>query len=452
MIARLLFITCVLGLHATSALVVESSDPSSSINWKLSEQHLELIRKEGYCMNLCGIGYDTEADGYDAVMKQYHKTKEEGTIDDLYAELYGGVDLDDANSDVAPLLREKGEEVDEDDSISRIKEMLLVTDVFCKYHELSFDECMEIERAIITELIGLSCVDGCLQELSNCSLLKIPEFKDMPPIKQDFEKCLDEFGGPEEFFDYQNRASITVKDMLRILKKNGFVVIENFFPPELMSKVNEFMNNWDELREWNNLTYSDFYSSDPNQLNEYENRLEVVLPYVDPFETVLSTIHKSILMELMSAYGSNQPINIDFPASILSRPGAVEQSTHSDHGYVAGMLKLNVAIHDIPEISGPTSFCPCTHQRGTIFTTYLNECITRFHPNLVKAGTVTIYDQSMRHNGMANKGDLKRRYILDLSYNIGNVKNNYTSSYPGLATEHIRKYRESYQNLNLAFD
>ena len=60
----------------------------------------------------------------------------------------------------------------------------------------------------------------------------------------------------------------------------------------------------------------------------------------------------------MSAYGSHQPINIDFPASIMSRPGAINQDIHSDHGYNAGMLKLNVAIHDIPEESGPTSFCP----------------------------------------------------------------------------------------------
>ena len=105
-----------------------------------------------------------------------------------------------------------------------------------------------------------------------------------------------------------------------------------------MLEVNEFMNNWDELGQWNNLTYSDFYSSFEGQLNEYENRLEVVLPYVDPFETVLSTVHKSTLMELMSAYGSHQPINIDFPATIISRPGAKKQETHSEHGHVAGML------------------------------------------------------------------------------------------------------------------
>ena len=74
-----------------------------------------------------------------------------------------------------------------------------------------------------------------------------------------------------------------------------------------------------------------------------------------------------------------------------------------------------------------------------------------YHPKLVKAGTVIIYDQSIRHYGMANNGDLKRRYILDLSYNIGNVKNNYTGTYPELASEHIRKYREAYQNLNLVF-
>ena len=133
----------------------------------------------------------------------------------------------------------------------------------------------------------------------------------------------------------------------------------------------------------------------------------------------------------------------------MLRSGAREQLIHHDYGYVASMMKISVAIHDIHETSGSTSFCPCTHQYGRYFVPYRNTCTTRYHPKLVKAGTITIYDQSLNHGGMANNNeDLKRRYILDLSYNIGNVYNDYESDYPKVAKEHIGRYREKYRNLN----
>jgi len=60
-----------------------------------------------------------------------------------------------------------------------------------------------------------------------------------------------------------------------------------------------------------------------------------------------------------------------------------------------------------------------------MLSTYVNPSRVRNHPKLIKAGTVTIYDQSMRHNGGENNGELKLQYILDLSYNIRNDRNNY---------------------------
>ena len=151
--------------------------------------------------------------------------------------------------------------------------------------------------------------------------------------------------------------------MLRVLQKNGFVVIENFFPKELMDRVYDALTTWDETEKWNNFTYSDFYSTNPDQLNTYKNRLEIVLPFVDPFETVLSTVHDSNLIDLMSTYANeksnfNEPINLFMATSIMSRYGASEQTIHHDYGYEASMIKINVAVHDIPQESGPTSFCP----------------------------------------------------------------------------------------------
>merc|ERR1712176_1206251 len=102
--------------------------------------------------------------------------------------------------------------------------------------------------------------------------------------------------------------------------------------------------------------------------------------------------------------------------------------THGDHGIEAGMIKASVAFHDIPEISGPTSLCPCTHQHGISFGIYNKECATRYHHRHITAGTVTIYDQCMKHRGQANNGD-SRRYILDLSFNVDQVFNRYESNY-----------------------
>ena len=435
------------------ASVNNHAKTSSSSNWNLSEEERNFIRKEGYCMKICGVGYDSKYDGFDTLMYHYHKTKVDGTFDDLDSEIKDGTNVAlDNISEIGPILRKEALE-QESHSASLVKKVFHVVDVYCKYSNINDDECMDLQRSLIAEAQSESCYRKCLGSISrNIDIEDLPEFDDIPPIKQEFERCLDEFNGPHEFFDYQNKSSININDMLKVLKRNGFVVIQNFFSSELMKEVNDVMNTWDETDIWNNFTYSDFYSTDGDQLNMYRNRLEIVLPFVDPFETVLSTIHTSILMELMSAYGSHQPINIDFPASIMSRPGSLDQSIHGDHGYVAGMLKLNVAIHDIPEESGPTSFCPCTHLNGVFHDIYAHDCRIRYHPKLVKAGTVTIYDQSMMHNGMANNGELKRRYILDLSYNIGNVRNNYTNTYPDLASEHIQKYREAYQNLNLVFN
>ena len=230
-------------------------------------------------------------------MNQYHKTKGEGSFDDLEDEVMDKIDLTDSKSLTALSLREKGQEIKEDLTLSELNGVQQLTDVFCEYYDYSFNECMEVKRGIISQNQANVCIDSCESMLLKNYPTMMPEFEDMAPSKQKFEKCLDDFKGPHEFFDYQNKTSINVKDMLSILRKNGFVVIKNFFPSELMSEVHYVMNNWDESGEWNNLTYSDFYSSNKDQLNEYENRLEIVLPFVDPFETVLATIHGSILME-----------------------------------------------------------------------------------------------------------------------------------------------------------
>ena len=90
-------------------------------------------------MTLCGVGYDSESDGYDAYMNHYHKTKEEGTFNDLDSELgyADGIDLDDSNSDLAPSLRKKGKELQDDGSFSEIESIHLITDVHCKHHDYS---------------------------------------------------------------------------------------------------------------------------------------------------------------------------------------------------------------------------------------------------------------------------------------------------------------------------
>ena len=122
--------------------------------------------------------------------------------------------------------------------------------------------------------------------------------------------------------------------MLQILRKYGFTVIESFFSTTLMDKINNILNTWDETDTWNNFAYSDFYSVDSDQLNMHKNRLEIALPFFDPFTTVLSLIHNSTIMDLMSAYATKEnnhkePINLFMATTIMSRPGMFKSIFYS---------------------------------------------------------------------------------------------------------------------------
>ena len=65
----------------------------------------------------------------------------------------------------------------------------------------------------------------------------------------------------------------------------------------------------------------------------------------------------------MSAYGDEKNshtnlINLFIAISIMLRYGASEQTIHYGYGYKASIIKINVAIHNILQESGPTSFYP----------------------------------------------------------------------------------------------
>lgn len=53
------------------------------------------------------------------------------------------------NLPVEPL-RKRKEESEKDYSITDIERIYLVTDVYCEYIGISFDECMKLQRALIS--------------------------------------------------------------------------------------------------------------------------------------------------------------------------------------------------------------------------------------------------------------------------------------------------------------
>merc|ERR1719296_518422 len=103
---------------------------------------------------------------------------------------------------------------------------------------------MEIQRGLMSEIQGYKCFGACKALIRGYPSHTKPIFSEMSPIKQKFETCLDEFQGPNEFFDYQTQNSASMHEMLRVLQKNGFVVIENFFPKELMDRVYDALTTW----------------------------------------------------------------------------------------------------------------------------------------------------------------------------------------------------------------
>lgn len=410
---------------------------SSSSNWTLSNYRRRENRQRGYCVKLCGCGYNTEADGYDNYVRHFVNTKATGK----FRELTEILDFDSVPGQLTDMLEEI--DVRESDGSRTRETMARLVDLYCQVVGVSFDECNTLYSDAIMMENAEKCFNYCRNTIDDNLY---PKFEDIPPDKQEFERCLDEFRGPGEFFDYNDKESTNVKTLLESFQKYGFVYIKNYFPAELMNEINNALNSWDVTGKFKNLSFSDYYSSLPYQLSAYEFRKEIVLPFEEPFKTFLSIVHNTTIMEVLKAYGKNQPVSLDFPSSIMSYPGATQQKTHGDHGFEASMVKVGVAIHDIEETSGPTSFCPCTHKDGIFHSLYNKPCGIRFHPRFIKAGTAILYDMSVKHRGSENNG-ITRRYLLDLSYSLGHYFNMYYATYPERAQKEVLMYREKFKNL-----
>merc|ERR1719330_12557 len=76
--------------------------PSSSSEWKLSEERRRHLRQFGHCAKLCGFGYDAEADGYDNFVRHFLKTKHTGE----FRELIEVLDYDDVPGELTDMLKE----------------------------------------------------------------------------------------------------------------------------------------------------------------------------------------------------------------------------------------------------------------------------------------------------------------------------------------------------------
>merc|ERR1712226_25395 len=193
--------------------------------------------------------------------------------------------------------------------------LLKALNFYCEKVDTSFEACLDFERSYLSKLKLSKCIDYCQNEAEDLELE--PKFQDMAPPIQTFEKCLDEFG-PHDIFDYNDKKSIKKDDMVRVFLKKGFVMVKNFFPKKYMQKLTQIMHQWDDYGAWNNLTFADFYCHDENKLNNYENRLEIMIPYVPPFDNVFYDLHNSTLMEVMREYSHHRPIHMEFPSSIMS--------------------------------------------------------------------------------------------------------------------------------------
>ena len=86
----------------------------------------------------------------------YYKTKVERYFADLDSQLTD--DGLDADGKLVTLLRKEGSTLKDDSSLSFMKYMSLITDVYYDNSHLLFEEYMEIQRGLMSESQGYNCL------------------------------------------------------------------------------------------------------------------------------------------------------------------------------------------------------------------------------------------------------------------------------------------------------
>jgi hypothetical protein len=414
---------------AFAIIVASLRNFSHAVDVDDDNEYVEEFRLDGFCTALCTRGH--LVDGYDTMLQLSKR-------------------LDDPNAFATFLdsYYEEAEERLESDDLGRFttfgRRNHMKIRAYCDKVGFNFEECLLFEKLAIEAKTTFACVFNCMHDLFEDDPGFCPSIETMSVPHGEVLNCVLEFEEEEMTIDAQKRIDPAVA--LSILQKYGFVAFKNFFSRERMRDVHEILLNWRRVGDWDGRKYSEFMAK--RHLHDPALREEVVIPFVDPFLSILKDIEESVVKEVMDRYVGLPGLHLEFVSSILSDPGAGPQTIHTDIAVPGRMLKGNLALHAMKKENGPTGFCPCSHSRAPFYYAYALspiECILHFQPDFVDPGTFVIYDQALKHQGMDNRGS-DTRFILDISYVAGTMDEDYIENFPPFAREEILKFRNGFQS------
>lgn len=386
-------------------------------------------------MALCSSGGAEE--GYEMMVAMSKRVKDPMAFA-AFLEQYYEFEMKDEEEELA---KSGEEEVDMASLMSIGRGKHLKTRAYCKSEGFKFDECTLLEKvandARTIYLCGMNCMHDLLDDDGFC-----PSYDMMAISHQDLLACVLDFDQGQVTIDAQH--GIDIQQAASMLQRYGFVAFKNFFSTERMKSVHDILLDWRKVGDWDGRRYTDYMAKD--HLHEPELREEIVVPHTEPFLSILEEIKQSEAWHVMEQYVGLPGLEIEIATSILSDPGAGSQTIHSDFAVPGRMLKGNLALHSMKRGNGPTGFCPCTHSRALFYRPYALspvECPLHFQPETVDAGTFVIYDQALEHHGMMNLGD-DTRYILDISYIVGEIDDEYIQNFSPVAGEAVMEIRSTF--------
>ena len=393
---------------------------------EIEDELLEELRVEGACAKNCHLDTKESMDNYYHLLRMQRETRGfSAAFDELIEDLTEDSFYDDLHNNVAQYCATEFQP-DKDNK---------VTMADCLHVEEVLRECKVADKLI------MSCYD--FMEASQMT----PSFEAQDERTKEKERCLVEFEPKHVLLEKGNSNDFTTEKITAVLQRYGVVIIQNFFPRDEMKNIHDILRDWRDTGVWkdryNFTTYHGHRHLHGNENHRKRPpRGEIVLPFEEPFLSIVDQIDKSILVDVMHRYGNRTDLNMEYATSIFSEPPAVDQDLHSDYNFPVNLFKIGIAVHDTPKEQGPTGFCPCTHSWGDFFPPFATDvlCPLHFQADFIPAGTVFLYDQAIQHQGMSNHHGT--RFILDISYTFGDFISSYIDdSWGQEAMLEVQKYR-----------
>ncbi|CEL97706.1 unnamed protein product [Vitrella brassicaformis CCMP3155] len=308
----------------------------------------------------------------------------------------------------------------------------------------------ETENAIIKGNLDLSALPADLEEYLTCA----KECTDISRLT----------------FDFSKEPQPTVEDLLQTLRTCGLVSLVNYFPSAYAREIHAAIGQLEKAGKVNQIPLKHFQN-----MNLWNNRYEMWLPYVEPFMRLAATFaNRTVIPQVIKGYLQPDPQGpvLDYPSAIFaparttgSQPlhRDTVDSLRSERG-VGETVNVQIAIQDMTHQMGPTLFCPCSQKYLVFGDNYVtdalefwfwrsaddrdNHCIesTAFSRDFTPAGAVTVYDGITVHQGMANTSP-SNRTIMNLSFAASDAMRSsdaFTSLMSSFAKKDVLKHRKAF--------